>query len=1022
MKKIHLTLFLLCPLIVLGQVFKGTVKNTKNETLANINVALKGTAVNTITNESGQFSLQATSKTATLIFSAIGYQTMEVNMTESQSTTVIISLKTGKLDEIQIVAYGTNTQRYNVGSVTKVTAEDISNQAVTNPLQALQGRVPGLVVTSTSGLPGASLTVQIRGQNTLKPSSSIVAPQDNPLFIIDGVPFGPQNGNVNQFNSVAAPGAGNVYNDPYGGMSPFNSIDPSNIESIEVLRDADATAIYGSRGGNGVILITTKKGKAGKTEFNMNVNMGISFLGKTTPLMNTQQYLSMRREAFANDKITPNLIYGDPGYAPDLLAFDTTRYTNWKQVFFGNIAHTDNAAASVSGGTESTQFRIGGSFTRNSYIFPGDLADSRSGLTAQIHHASPNKKFTLDFSSGYSYDNNNSSAAPSLLLASRLEPDFPALLDDKGNLIWSYNGIQFDGAYEGFNPFAYLKQQYTIQNNSLTSNLLLTYKIVTGLTLRTSLGYNTFNSDEYSATPAASQFPGYNPTAYASFGKNDFTTWIIEPQAEYKSTFKKMAYSILFGSTFQKSTNSKLEADGTGYINDALIGSISGAPITSASDAYSEYKYSAIFSRFSLKWDDKYLLNLNARRDGSSRFGPDRQFGNFGSVGAGWLFNEEPFIKNNIPLLSYGKLRGSYGITGSDNISDYQYFARWGPTTYAYNGQPGYSPQNLYNPDLSWASTQKLEFGFELGFLNDKILFNSTWFRNRTGNQLLTYQLPSQTGFTTVYENWGAVVENSGWEFTLQFSPAKNPWFSWNSSINLTVPENKLVSFPGIENSSYSVTYFVGQSLSTVKGFRSAGVDPATGLFQFINAAGQLTGTPASASGGKLNDAAIIGNTDPKFYGGWQNTFSCKGFQLDLFIDFKKQRGYNYLRAVYTSLPGLEFNQPLLVQDRWTTPGQQATLSRYSTQYGTVYSNGSSFNQSDGVYGDASYIKLRSASLSYNFSTKLLERYKVRNLKLYATGQNLLTITRYQGSDPETQSIYGVPPLRAITFGLNLTL
>lgn len=1021
MKNLYFILLLLCPVLGLGQQIRGTVKNAKNEPLANINVSVKGTKVSTVTNSDGRFNISGAT-TATLIFTAIGYETYEIPIAGQKDIDIILNPKNGKLDEIQIVAYGTNTQRNNVGSVTKVTADDISKQAITNPLQALQGRVPGLVVTSTSGIPGASMSVQIRGQNTLKPSSSIISPQDNPLYIIDGVPFATQNGNINQFVSVASPGISGVYNDPYGGMSPFNSINPADIESIEVLRDADATAIYGSRGGNGVILITTKRGKAGKTEFNFNMNTGVSMVGYTMPMMNTQQYLSMRHEAFANDKLTPNLTLYDPAYAPDLLAFDTTRYTDWKKVFLGNSAHVINVATSITGGTTNTQFRIGGGYTRNTYIFPGDFADNRANLSAQLHHATLNNKFTIDLSSGYSYDINNSVAAPSLLAAYTLEPDYPSLMDAKGNLIWNYNGIPLDGAYAGFNPFAYLKQKYSVENRNLSSNLILAYKILNGLTVRTSLGYNTFNSNEYSEFPSSAQNPANNPVAKAKFGTNDFTTWIIEPQAEYKNNFKKLTYSILIGSTFQKNTNARTEIDGSGYINEALIGSVSGAPTTSASDGYSEYKYSALFSRINLKWNDKYIINLNARRDGSSRFGPNRQFGDFGSFGAGWLFNEEPFIKNALPFLSYGKIRGSYGVTGSDAISDYQYFARWAPTTYSYNGHLGYLPQNLYNPGLGWASTNKLEFGIELGFLQDRLLFNTARYRNRSWNQLITYQLPSQTGFNTVYENWDALVQNSGWEFTLQVIAVKNAAFSWNSSVNLTAPENKLLSFPNIENSSYSTTYFIGQSLSSFKGFKYAGVDPATGIFQFETSSGQVTANPLFPSGGKLNDYMVFGNTDPQFYGGWQNSFVYKGIQLDLFLEFKKQTGLNYLYQVYSNLPGFEQNMPVAIQERWTAKGQQTPIERYSTQYNAEYNAGSNFYQSDGVYSDASYIKCRSLSLSYNIPARILDRVKIHNLKIYATGQNLFTITAYKGNDPETQNFYGVPPLRTITCGLNLTL
>ncbi|MGF7080445.1 SusC/RagA family TonB-linked outer membrane protein [Mucilaginibacter sp. UYCu711] len=1022
MKYLYITLGLLLSLTSYGQTITGIVRNDRNEGLSRVFVMETNTKNNAATDDNGYFKLSLINPTNVLRFSASGYETLDLKVTESKQVSVILTKTENKLDEVQIIAYGTNTQRYNVGSVTKVTAQDIEKQNITNPLAALQGRVPGLVVTASSGLPGSSFQVQIRGQNTLKSTATGINPQDNPLYIIDGVPFATQNGNVNQFTSITSPGNFSAYNNVYGGSSPFNSLNPSDIESIEVLRDADATAIYGSRGGNGVILITTKRGKAGKTEFNTTIKDGVSFVGNTKPMMSINQYLAMRKEAFANDGLTPNLTDGSPAYAPDLLAFDTTRNKDWRKVFFGNVAHSVNVVTGISGGTQSTQFRISSGFNRDTYIFPGGFSDTRATFSASVHHATPEKKLTLDFSTGYSYDKNNSSGTPNLLLVGTLDPDYPEPLDVNGNLVWNYKGVLLGGSVAATNPYAVLKRSYSLQNTNLNSNLLVAYQLIKGLVIKTSLGYNVYDSKEYSGTPIAAQNPIYNPTSLAKFGNNDYLTWIIEPQLEYSGKISKGAFDILIGSTFQRNSNLKTETDGYGYINDALINSISGASTISASDAYNEYKYAAIFGRVNYRWDNKYLLNLNVRRDGSSRFGPDKQFGTFGSVGAGWLFSEETYVKDNFPLISYGKLRGSYGTTGSDAISDYQYFSRWAPTRYTYNGSLGYAPQNLYNSNLSWASTKKLEFGLELGFLKDAILLNASWFQNRSGKQLITYPLASQTGFQSVYENWNAVVQNTGLEFSVQASLLRSKNFKWTTSFNLTLPKNKLLSFPDLQSSSYSTTYFVGKSLNTVTGYNYAGVNPTTGLFQFIDAAGHLNTDPESPYLGSMYDYIIIGNTDPEFYGGLQNSFIYKNFQLDIFAEFKKQLGINYLAQVYSNPPGFEQNLPASFVNRWQNKGQQAEIQRVSTQYGDEYTTGSDFIQSSGAYSDASYIKIRILSFSYQVSTRLLSRLNIHSLRISATGQNLWTISHYKGNDPETQSFYGVPPLKSISLGLNINL
>jgi TonB-linked SusC/RagA family outer membrane protein len=993
MKHFYVILFIFLPGLCASQTITGQVYDLQHHPLVGITVTAFPLRAQTATNGKGNFRIYTAAKIKTLKFSGTGWDPVEVNVVDKSSVSVILVRSNNKLDEVQVIAYGTNTQRYNVGSVTKVTSEEIGKQAISNPLEALQGRVAGLTITSTSGVPGSSFSVQIRGQNNLKPGNSYLSPKDNPLFIIDGVPFAPQNENINQFASVASPGDAAAYNNAFGGISPFNTINPSDIESIEVLRDADATAIYGSRGGNGVILITTKKGKAGKTELNINVRNGVNFMGKTMPVMNTAEYLSMRKQAFSNDGITSNSVLYDPGYAPDLLVFDSTKYTNWKKIFLGNTAHNTNAAASVSGGNESTQFRIAGSFNRDSYIFPGNFSDNRSSFSANIHHTSLSKKFTIDLSTNYSYEKNNSSGSPDLLSAYTLEPNLPDLKDGSGNLIWDYKGISLDGSYAGRNAFAYLQRKYNITNLNLNSNLLLAYQIVQGLTLRTSLGYNTFNSKEYSGFPKTSQNPAYNPSALASFGTSDFSTWLVEPQLEYVSNIKKNKFNILLGSTFQRNGSVKTET---------------------------EYKYAAVFARVNYRYDNKYLFNLNGRRDGSSKFGPSKQFGNFGSVGAGWLFSEESLIKSKIPVLSYGKLRGSYGITGSDQIDAYQYISRYAATQNNYGGSIGYLPQNLYNQSLSWASTKKLEIGLELGFIQDKVVLSASWYRNRSGNQLITYQLPLQTGFSSVYENWDAVVQNTGWELSIQSSIIKNGNFSWSSSLNLTVPENKLLAFPGIQSSSYSTTYFVGKSLSTVTGFDYAGVNAENGLFQFKAANGDLTSMPQNSYLGQLRDFVFIGNTDPKFYGGFQNSITYKGLQLDFLIEFKKQLGVNFLSQIYSRVPGSEVNLPVTFNNTWRIPGEQAELQKLTTQYGDTYQAGSNFVTSSGVYSDASYIRFKTATISYSLPSNILQQYHVRGIRLYATAQNLFVITNYKGNDPETQNFYGVPPLKSISFGLTL--
>lgn len=998
----------------------GRVINEQNEPVVGATVAVESTGMGMATDSKGEFGFSNLKVNDVLHITSIGYHSIEIPI--DGRTYVVITLQTSvpTLDETVLIAYGNTTRRFNTGSVTKVSSEEISEQPVLNPLQTLQGRVPGLVITSTSGLPGSSVNVQIRGQNSLSADPyNPLSPLDNPLFIIDGVPFAPQNTNINQLRSLASPGLNILLNNSYGGISPFNTIDPSDIESIEVLRDADATAIYGSRGANGVILITTKKGKAGKTKFDVNVYTGISQVAHTLPMMNTEQYLEMRKEAFANDGISPSNT--NPSnfrtYAPDLTIYDQEKYTNWQKYFTGNPAYTTNVNTSLSGGSANTQFLFGAGYNHQTYIYPGDFAYDRGSGNFNFHHNSNDKKLSFDFSSNYIFDKNNSSGAPDLLRVYSLDPNFPDLLDASGNLVWYYKGASF--GVSNLNPLAYLKKNYSITNFNLISHLQIGYKIFPGLEIRTSFGYNKLNSTEYSGNPASTQNPNLRKIASADFGSKDIHNWIIEPQVEYSKKFGKNNINILLGGTFEKDINSSNLISGSGYSNDILITSISGAPDKTVTDDYSQYKYNAAFGRINYQFNQRYIINLNGRRDGSSRFGPGKQFGNFGSVGAAWIFSEESFIKKNFKLLSFAKLRGSYGTTGNDAIGDYQFIARWQPTDYYYQGAVGYLPQNLFNPDFSWAITKKAEGAIELGFLKNRLFLTATIYRNISGNQLVSYQLPSQTGFLSVTENWAAKVQNTGMEFVVSSTNFKTKHFSWNTSFNLTIPRNKLVSFPGIESSSYATRYVVGEPLSVLLKFKYLGVNDTTGVFQFLDAKGAATYSPGNISNNQLNDIQNIGNLDPKFYGGLSNSFGYKNFNLDIFLEFKKQTGINYLGQIYNNVPGGEINQPVALLSRWQKPGDRSEFEQFTTDVSTPAGDAARtyFTQSSGVYSDASYIRLKTVSLSYTLQGKHLGKIKAEALRFYINAENVFTITDYKGNDPETQSFYGVPPLRTMVAG-----
>lgn len=996
----------------------GRITNEKGEPVAGVSISIKGGKVIGVTNDNGEFILNNVPDGATLVFSAVSIERMEAKLNGRTELALSARTSTNELDELQVIAYGKVSKRLNVGSVTTVKGNDIEKQPVGNPLAALEGMVPGLTVSQSSGLPGSSVQLQIRGQNSIKATSSSAAllPLDNPLFIVDGVPFAAQNANLNQLTSMISPGTSTLYGNPYGGISPFNSINPADIETIEVLRDADATAIYGSRGANGVILITTKKGKTGKTTVNANVRTGASQATRLPRMLNTQQYLAMRREAFKNDNATPAL--NTNGY--DLLAYDTTVYTDWQKYFFGRTAHTTDANVSVSGGDASTQFLLGAGYHRETYLVPGDYADNRASVNMNLHHRSPNQRLSLDFSVNYSYDKNNASSALLSLKSFSLVPDYPALQDANGNLNWYYNGTPLY-----FNPAQYFKQTYWGKLSNLIGHLQAGYVLLPGLNVIASIGYNTSSYNEHSETPRSAIHPALTGSANANFGSNTFQTWIIEPQLEYAKTVLGGKLHALLGMTLQQNSRNSTNVSAINYTNDALLGSISGAPAGSVTttDGYAQYKYSALFARLGYVWADRYILSVNARRDGSSRFGPGRQFGNFASVAGGWIFSEEPFIKMNPGILSYGKIHVSYGTTGNDAVGDYQYQMNWKPTSLAYQGQIGYSPQNLYEPDFSWTVNKKLEAGIDFNLLNDRIHAGATWYRNRSSNQLIFYSLPIQTGFNGVTTNFSALIENAGWELQLASTNVKTQRFTWTSNVNLTIPSNKLVEFPGLATSSYAGLYVVGQPISVLNKFKFAGINDTTGLFQYYTAKGTISSSPSANPTALGGDLQPIGNLDPKFYGGLRNSFSYKGFQLDIFLQFVKQMGTNYMQQIYSNgIPGAAVNQPVTILSHWQKTGDAASVVfQKLSQNSSTQTAAAAFINSDAAYSDASYIRCKTISLSYGLPEIFLRKAKISSCRLYLTAANLFTISKYEG-DPETRSYFGVPPLKTIVAGIQLGL
>src|SRR5690606_16146041 len=483
-------------------------------------------------------------------------------------------------------------------------------------------------------------------------------------------------------------------------------------------------------------------------------------------------------------------------------------------------------------------------------------------------------------------------------------------------------------------------------------------------------------------------------------------SWIIEPQIQYERNFGKLNLETLAGLTFQNSQNYLLLSVGTGYSDENLIGNLAAADEVQVNvNKNIEYNYNAIFGRLGLNWDKRYFINLTGRRDGSSRFGPNKRFANFGAIGSAWIFSEEEFIKRLLPFLSFGKLRGSYGTTGSDQIPDYGYLDTYESTP----GPGGLYPTQLTNPDYSWEVNKKLETALQLGFIKDRINLGINWYKNRSSNQLVGYPLPAITGFTSVQANLPATVQNTGWEIALSTINFNTKDFSWQTFLNLTFPETELVAFKNLDQTSYRNKYKVGQPLNIALLYQYDGIDPETGLYKVkdLNEDGKYD----------FDDRAIIKNLGKKYYGGISNNIVYKGLSLQFLFEFVKQDNYAHLSAL--TAPGTYGNKSTDVLHAWTGSENVTDIQKLSqlTTANLAYSNAIKSNL---TIGDASFLRLKTLSLSYQLPPGFLSRYNIKKCNLFIHTQNLFTITNYKGLDPQGGQV--IPPLQTVTCGIKLNL
>ncbi|MCI9843590.1 SusC/RagA family TonB-linked outer membrane protein [Flavobacterium pectinovorum] len=982
-------------------------------------VAIKDTYTGAITDESGFFLLNDVPVNAKIVISFIGFADKEIAVSgRAEIPQVRLEEEVSELDEIKVLAYGiTTSKRFATGNSVKITSKDIEKQPVGNVMQALQGRVAGMVITQTSGLHGADVNVAVRGQNSIFNDTNEINAKNNtnvlkstPLYIVDGIAF--PAGGINQLaSSRDANGDYNYITGPNGNGSPLSTINPRDIESIEVLKDANATALYGSRGANGVILITTKKGKVGKPTISVDLNSGVGIVNTKMKALGLNDYLALRRQAFANDNRTPTT-----SNAPDLTLWSQTESKDFKKQLVGDPSRTYTGNLSVSGGNNGMTFMLSGNLSSTGSVFDDNRLSKNYGFHFSSGYVSPDQKFTANISMTMGSGVSNLASAGFYTNAYSLPPNFP-LYNPDGSLYWYTQGIPNIA-----NPLSVLNNSYENKMNSNNTSLNLKYNINPDLNISVNTGFNRSQSSQSVLTPNSAGDPN-NPNFFsqATYSESVNKNFVFEPQINYNKTLRNSSLSALLGGTYQQTSSEQpFYIEASGFASDLYLSNLSLATNYKVRNGDNSYKYVSIFGNINYIFKEKYIVNGNFRRDGSSKFGSNNLFSNFGSVGAAWIFTSEKFFSWKPQWFSFGKIRSSYGVVGSDNIENYSYLATYSSSSASnyYSGVKGLVPTRLANPDYKWELSRKFELAADFGFLNDRLLLDVSYYRNRTGNQLVDYPLPMQTGFSSYTQNLDAIVENTGWEITLSTINFQTDKFRWSTSGNISFVSNKLLSFPGLENSPYAYSYVVGKPVGALNLLHYTGND-ANGrpTFEDVDKDGVIT--PALGTNTKVGDLVYKGTSAPDFYGGLVNSLKYGDVQLDFNFTFTVGAKSLGIVSQLQGPPGNLANYPTAVLQEMRELGLEKLYSTrsFSTDFDRLKS-------SDAFLQTKSYARLTNVSLSYNFPDTLARRMKLAGMRAYLQGQNLLLINfsgkAYAGIDPET-GLGAVPPLQVFVCGLQFS-
>ncbi len=1002
MKRLLLLLFVLfgflLPVNSQQRTITGTVTSAEDgQPVAGATVMIKGTTTGISTDINGKYQISA-APGAVLEFRFLGMTTKEVTIGTSTVVDVALEYELTGVDEVVVVGYGSAIKRTVSGAITKVDTKGLSEMPTASFESAIQGKTAGVFIEQASGKLGEAVKMRIRG-------SSSVSANNQPLYVVDGVP-------------ITTESLSNVNNQP---VSPLADLAMSDVESIQVLKDASAAAIYGSRASNGVVIITTKRGKSGATKFNIDYTTGISEPSNLVKWLNADQYIELMNESMDNVSDGDGLVWGwlpkEDIWDIFVPGWNEGYDTDWqKEAFQRGTLNRINVSG--SGGNESTTYYTGISYDHTKGILRGNNMTKFSGRLNLDQKATEKLNFGLQMNLIRTemdrVENDNAFATPLQLVAQA--PVTPVYDPETGEL--NTNTIYYNGLIslrDGFN------NQTSFRS---LANAYGSYKILKNLTFRSEFGTDIMDLREKNFWGRLTI--GAGPAGEAQNRSVRVVNYNWENYFTFAKTFDAHDINVVAGMSYQESNTTGSDVQGKGFPTDDFNNIANAAEATVFSSWDEAHSYLSYFARANYKLSDKYLFSVSGRVDGSSRFGVDNRYGFFPAVSAGWILSEEDFMSGIKNTLSYLKLRASYGITGNSGIPDYAHLALYTGVNYA--GRNALQPTQLQSRELGWENTAQTDIGIDFGFFKNRLSGELDFYYKKTTDLLLYRTLPSTSGFEGVWSNIGE-LENKGIEFALHSNNFVGD-FKWTTDFNIAFNRNKILNINGPEITPNGINYVIeGQPIGVFKMRKYAGVDPDNGdAIYYIND----TSNEATSNYNLAGDL-IVGSPNPDFTGGFNNSMEYKGFDLNILMSFVYGNDVFNGGGRYQSANGDWFdNQTVDQMNRWQNPGDitdvpQARLGE---------SNGT--NNSSRYLSDASYLRIRNVNFGYNFPASVLRKARLSAMRIYLGVQNLYTFTNYKGWDPEvnytgtgrsTQNtniiqgydFYTAPQARTYTLGVNLS-